>query len=460
MAFDPQTVSEIRDLLLAAKAVQDPELDTSEGSDAWLDANAQATRINELQIRIAEVHDAILPSTATGDDLDAHGTVWGVARLGATRWSGQVKLQTLVAGTTVPAGSTLSHADGTQYQTLTDVLPATWAGGFAYPYAEAITYGTVANKADATAIILDSPPAGVSADAWIYATGTAAIDVESATAYRARILLVTAGRPGSGNCADYLAWARSVSGVADAFVYPRWDGLCTLRVIPLGPAGSRYPSASLVTNVQTAIDAGRPCAATVLVQAPNATYISLMVMTITTADGYGPDWTGTLTEDPGVVSNNTRVYTTANPNTVGLTSGMRVVIRVAATPNFHEQRVVDTVYADGFDVTVPLSDIPANNSTIYSGGPVWQDTADAIDAVFDGLGPAESTDSGRQRYPSDRGDNPSALYLSDLYAAVNAVEGIVACTITTPAADTPRTDDPGVQPKLTMFTGWLEITWA
>lgn len=462
MAFDAQTVSEIRDLLLAAKAVQDPELDTSEGSDAWLDANAQATRINELQVRSAEVHDAILPSTATGDDLDAHGEVWGVTRLDETTWEGYVNFTADPAGSTptIAIGTTFTHADGTQYETTAIINPADWGGGTASTTAESITTGTVANKASATAVTVDSPPAGCSASATLGATTTSAIDTESDTDYRERIVFVTSKRPGAGNAADYMAWAQTHAAVGDCYVYPRWDGLATVTVVPLGTGSgaARFLVPTTIAEIQTIIDGERPCGATITVEAPT-TLDQQIIVTVTPEDGYEPDWEGTLTEKAGT-STKTRVYTTTNPASAPnfMSVGDRVVCHNALTG--WEERTVSLLHADGFTVSVQFADPVTAGSTVRPGGPLVSTVWAAVDALVDSLGTSTSTDSAKQRWPSPTSEHPSTLYFSKLTRAIVGVTGVLTATVTTPAANVTNTAAPGAGLQLISRTVESYIVWA
>lgn len=82
-------------------------------------------------------------------------------------------------------------------------------------------------------------------------------------------------------------------------------------------------------------------------------------------------------------------------------------------------------------------------------------------ACFDTLGPARSTDTEAPRWPSWLGDRPSRLFVSDIYHAADAAEGVAGCSVTAPATNQDPTVDPHdtTIPQLVLNPEVL-ITWS
>jgi hypothetical protein len=71
---------------------------------------------------------------------------------------------------------------------------------------------------------------------------------------------------------------------------------------------------------------------------------------------------------------------------------------------------------------------------IDPGTSIHEAIMDALFAVFDTLGPS-ACDAAKQRYPAPATSWLPYLYRSDLFAAIEAVDGVVSCDITAPAAN-------------------------
>ncbi len=460
MTIEYRTIADFRQMILDAVTVYQPEESVIDGSDAWVMANSVAVQLHRQQLRQSEIGTWITPLFAEGTKLDEHGDRWlpsASRRGGATKWIGQVDLTGTGGLVGIAPGVVMASGSGVQYITTAACFVS--LGVTQHVAAEAVEAGTAANLPDATPLTLVAPPGGVSPDSVIHTTTTDAVDVEADEDYRERVLNATRNRPASGNAAHVMEWALSVDGVGTAFVYPRWFGLCTFAVVPLGPPGSRVSGVtpSLIAAVEAAIEEERPSGHTQYVYAPTAVATDV-ALTVTPMTGYSPDWVGTLTTAAGTTA--TSIVTTANPATVGLVAGMRVVIEVGAF-SIGEERIVDTVNALGFTVTEAFSAVPAVPTTVYPGGLLWQPIRDAMEALFDTLGPARSSAPGTsERMPLPRTSWHSELYLSDIFRAADGVEGVLGVGITAPAADIDPTSAPGSIVLSILTLRNMRITWA
>lgn len=450
MPLITRTLTEIRDLLLARKAVEEPALDTSDAGDAYLDANAVAHLALSFQADLVELSNAMHPTTATGTDLDEHARVWlpGDGRRRATKWVGTVQFTATSGTPTVPVNTVFVHADGTRYWTTAEITGGMWSASVATTTAEGLVGdlglypGTVANKANPTNCTVSSPPAGVSATCALLATVTAALDAEDDEHLRARILVATQYRPGGGNPADYVAWCIEADPtVTGALVYPRWDDdpvgppikFGTVTVVPWTATG---PASVAVQAIVTAYLAGvAPVGAVVTVEGPTATLTNAIVY-VRPKLGFEGDWAGTFTVASCPAPYN-RVNLTVSPvGTIAI--GDRVVGGQVGASTFYEQRTVVAVGANYVDVSVPFfSEVVG---TFRPGGPLWQPVVMAMAGVYRLLGTSSSTDATRPRFPAVYQEKPANLCLSDLYHAIDSVNGVSSSRIATLGGVTPAVD--------------------
>jgi uncharacterized phage protein gp47/JayE len=462
MAFETWTLEQIRSFVLARKALEDPLLDTSENGDAWVDANAVAHVAVAMQASILESQAQMFPGTATGSFLDEHLRMWCEdGRRVATAWEGTIRFESLAGTPVIPTGTVVRHADGTEYETTTDVLALSWSGSYATAAAIANTLGTVGNKEVATVLTVSSPPADVSPTCWLWTTTTSGADGESDEEGQARCLATTRYRPGGGNWADYLLWAMDIDGVESAFIYPAWDDeditpeRGTVTVIPRGPEGTRIVSAATRAAVQAHLGTVAPSGMKVTVENPSTSDQAVTVY-VRPATGFEPDWTGSI----GVTScasPYTHVDLDASPvGTVAI--GDRVVCFVGVGLEA-EERVVSDVGANYVEVTEPFSGTIAGTTTMFPGGPLWAPVKAAIEEVFDDLGTSASDDAPRPRFPRVESEHPSTVFTSLIVAGVCGVEGVNSCRLTVPAADVTNEETPGDPIVLTTLDPNLSILW-
>uniref|UniRef100_A0A6M3IXP2 Putative baseplate protein n=1 Tax=viral metagenome TaxID=1070528 RepID=A0A6M3IXP2_9ZZZZ len=472
MPLTTYTIDQLRTLVLARKGVEEPTLSTDDNGDAWLDANAVAHLAAMLQMDAQDVYNALFPHLATGGDLDEHARVWlDSQRLVATVWIGRVELtRTTSAAVTVPNGTQMLSSDGLIYETTASA--SSWdSSNRCVVTAQSISTGAACNKADATALTVQSPPVGCSAVATVNATTTAAIDDETHAHLRSRILLATQYRPGAGSPADYVSWAlEACPRVFSAYVYPRWnDGAGqtkgTVWLRPLGEDNAHIFTADDINTIAAYIETRRPVGATVTVLAPDRT-TQTVALAVTPQTGYGPDWTITgasMTINAVGTTGDRLAVDYAGGTIAGLAVGDRIVCAVGTVEGGYEQRIIRSAVmgaaAGTITVSPPFSAVPTGASVVRAGGPLWQPVFDAVLAVFYGLGTSSSNDADKPRFPTEADGCPSTLYLSDIYHAGESIEGVLAVNVSNPVADVTNVRAPMALPAV-LIPSSVAVSWA
>lgn len=187
-------------------------------------------------------------------------------------------------GSVVPVDTVLVRADGANYTVDADV---TISGGVATAAVTAELAGADSTLTAGVVLSFQSPIAGVNATGTVASSTVDGSDVEDTEAFRSRFLDRLRSPPHGGNDADYVAWAKEVSGVTRAWCYPQelGPGTVTVRFMRDNDAGGAIPDTGEVAAVQSYIDALRPVTATLTVVAPVANPVAYTVsITPDTAD--------------------------------------------------------------------------------------------------------------------------------------------------------------------------------
>lgn len=169
-------------------------------------------------------------------------------------------------GTVAPAGSTLVRSDGVEYTLDAD---ATIASGTATAAVTAALAGTNGTLLVGVSLAFESPVAGINANAVVAASTKDGTDEEKTEDLRARLLERLADPPHGGTIADYIAWAKLVSGVTRVWVNPLELGPGTVVVrFARDNDASPIPDSGEVAAVQAVLDAQAPVHAVVTALAP------------------------------------------------------------------------------------------------------------------------------------------------------------------------------------------------
>lgn len=199
--------------------------------------------------------------------LVRQASLYGLSKSAATFATGTATA-TGTNSTVIPEGTVLRRADDVQYTTTAE---ATITSGTAELSVTAALAGEDGNADADTVLTFESPVSGVDAETIVTEDGlTGGANQESTEALRTRLLQYLRNPPEGGAEEDYRTWALGVAGVTRVWVYPMVDGAgtVTVRFMRDGDAGSGFPSAGEVTEVQEYIDERRPVTADVTVVAP------------------------------------------------------------------------------------------------------------------------------------------------------------------------------------------------
>lgn len=213
----------------------------------------------------------IFPDQADGDFLLRWASLYGLATKPATfstlQFSG-----TGEQGAVLPAGAEIS-AGGLTFTTTADATPTD--GAFVVE-AKALLPGASGNLAPLTSAKLVTASVGIGSNLKVASTVIEGENVEPIESLRERLIDRIKVPPSGGKTSDYISYARSVSGVARAWVFPNWLGEGTVGV-SFVEENNKLPSAAKVAEVQAAIDAVKPVSSEVFVFAPDPKVIDFEI---------------------------------------------------------------------------------------------------------------------------------------------------------------------------------------
>jgi len=292
-------------LLASVNAGVDPTdtlyLDTVAGS-FWDDMmGAVSLEIDRVYDRMhSEVPAAALPTTATGEWLDAWADAVGLERKDETAAAGIVEF-TAPDGTAIPTGTQVStvqtsaDADAPTFQT-TEGGVVDVTGVLALPV-QAVEPGAAGNVAANTVTVLGSSIAGATVTNPNAITGGS--DVETDEALAKRIGKKLSGAGGAGNVDFYETEALAEPGVGFVTVFPNTPDVGHVT-ISITDVDNNPAPAPLIDSLQARLDpsdqpaqgAGEaPPGATVHVTTPAATNVTVDA-TVVLAPGHSLDGSG------------------------------------------------------------------------------------------------------------------------------------------------------------------------
>lgn len=270
-----KTVEEIyREML---EAYQDRGGTAGEDScDLAVRLYAAAAQVQALSAQAEWVLDQSFPQTASGECLDRHAEMRGLARQGAAAAAGVIRFFVESAGTAdwaVEAGTVCLTESGVSFiTTARTVIPA---GGLAADApAMAAEPGSSGNVGAGMVTLLGGCPTAVTG-----CTNPAAFsggrDAEDDEHLRARILDSYRRLPNGANAAYYEKTALSHPGVAAASAVGRARGIGTVDVYLASPAGE--PEAAVLEAVRADLAASREIAVDVAVLPPKTAALNVAV---------------------------------------------------------------------------------------------------------------------------------------------------------------------------------------
>ncbi|MDO5531431.1 baseplate J/gp47 family protein [Sutterella sp.] len=212
-------------------------------------------------------------STAEGAYLERRASEYGITRNSATKAEGTV---TFTGSGTVPSGTQLQSSESVVYVTTADSDETAMTAPI-----EAVAAGESGNADAGLTLTLVSPVTGIDSTATAGELSGGA-DAEDDESLRERLLERQKSPPRGGTAADYVAWAKDVTGVTRAWCYPRepQTGHVTVRFMTDDLTDNGIPTDTMVTRVEEAITAEMPIAAVLHVEAPTPLALDCSIMII------------------------------------------------------------------------------------------------------------------------------------------------------------------------------------
>jgi uncharacterized phage protein gp47/JayE len=303
MAFEPD-IPTIGTLVQRAVADVDAELGAEqallEGSDEHVQAAVSAGLAHGCYGTLRNVAKNIVPSADNDETaLAEHARFW-LGNDDGRRDAAPATLPIVddgdsVADTEIPAGTRWRASDGALYETIEDLIFGTDAITVQSIAAEGETgYGASGNRVPGSTLTLVTEIIGGGLSSTWTVDGDPAdgpigggADQEAHEELYDRVEFTAQNPPSGGTSADYVRWAREVTGVGKAWAYPRLRGPGTVDVFFTRATGSPIPDAPLVANVQAHLDEKIPITvgvafATAPIAAPTAITIAIKPNNATT----------------------------------------------------------------------------------------------------------------------------------------------------------------------------------
>ena len=228
MAFARPSLSDLRSLVSADVSAALP------GADALLRFSNLAV-LAAAMAGLAHGHYGYLdwislqavPATATDEYLEGWAALKGVTRKPSAAAVGQATFAT-IAGTMMPAGTSVTRSDGALYATTADV---TATGATITVPLQAVAPGVAGNADPGTTMLLTTGIANINSTGSLAGPAAGGADIEDDDSLRSRMLAAYASPPQGGNAADFVQWALAVPGVTRAWVAPAVMGPGTISVL-------------------------------------------------------------------------------------------------------------------------------------------------------------------------------------------------------------------------------------
>lgn len=404
MPFKVPTYDELTAFGIAVGRAVLNELNWSRWGSPWKWFRVVAAIGTDIHAGLVSAKDDLLADRASEAYLARHAAMYQVPRKEATSARKTNALRVYGDEAAVVAiGDTLTHqGTGLRFEVTS---AGTIGAGETYVTVsiQAIDTGTQTRLSAGEYVFFDDTPAGLQEKAEIVLDlDVDGDDLESIEAWRQRVLAKMGDPPLGGARADYETWAKAVTGVDTAYVYPlrRGMGSVDLAALHPGDGANRLLSAGEITELQAAIDAKRPVATKpfrVLTVDSQAVDVSLAVG----ADGQPEHewyWTDSTPLEvlTWVPSGNggTLTFTTARPD--DMAAGHTLTVKPAASGAGGRELVIESlsganavIIEELFEDDDPFYDVPDPDAgdLVYSGGPLVAPLREAARLHFRTLGP-------------------------------------------------------------------------
>jgi uncharacterized phage protein gp47/JayE len=224
------------------------EYDKTVGSFFYDATKPVAIELEKLDIKADDILNKGFADTAAGADLERKCGEQGIYRKPATKATGTVTING-IAGSPIVKGEMVASDSASFIFTEDAVVPA---GGSINVPVECTEYGTVGNVPAGTIRYFPKTLEGLQTviNAQTFTTG---YEAESDEDLRQRYYDKVRTPATSGNKYHYLNWAKEVTGVGDARVFPLADGPGTVKVVIIN-SNNRAADAALIDDVVAHID--------------------------------------------------------------------------------------------------------------------------------------------------------------------------------------------------------------
>ncbi len=227
MPFLRPTISEIYDRIKGdiQNALEEPQTFLRVASLVIL-SKVEAGGLHLNYGYLQDIKNQIFAITADTENLENHGSEFGITRKEGDKASGQITI-TGTVGQTIPASTQLQSSSGNIYTT--DEAYTIGGGGSVTANITAIDYGDTYDEDGGVIVSFVSPISGINSNCTVSSSGiTGGLDEEDDEDYRDRILLRKRRTPHGGADFDYEAWMLEVSGVTRAWSIPQYYGSGTI----------------------------------------------------------------------------------------------------------------------------------------------------------------------------------------------------------------------------------------
>lgn len=267
------------------------EYDKTEGSFFYDATKPVAIELETLDTKADSILNKGFANTAAGTDLDKICGEQGVYRKPATKSSGLVTV-TGVVGSAITSGEIVASDNVNLMFTENKVIPV---GGSINVAVECEQYGTIGNVPVGAIKYFPKTLEGLQT-----VTNTAAFtngyDAETDESLRERYYTKVQTPATSGNKYHYLNWAKEVTGVGDAKVFPLWNGNGTVKVVIIN-SNKRAADNTLINTVMSHIEDNRPIGATVTIASATEKVINVTVTLTIDVNNYTVDQVKTSIEN-------------------------------------------------------------------------------------------------------------------------------------------------------------------
>lgn len=283
--------------------------------------------------------------------LTRWGNILGLPRESPSYATGYVAFEG-VSTYTVIAGTVVVNSSGIEYETQDDFIIDTDTS----VEVVALTEGTSGNTTDET-LSLSVPDENVNTEVSVVSGFDDGTDLELLDTWRLRLLFRLQNPPGSGNAADYIRWALSVSGVDNAWCIPEYAGSGTVGVI-VSKVNFEQVGSTILSNVETYIESAKPVPASV-------TYLDIEPIPVIYTISLDPN--NTEIQDSVTEKLNTLHLQEATPGGTILLSHIRAAISSSGANDYEITDInVDGVSIGVNNITCSTPEVPIFDSGVYS----------------------------------------------------------------------------------------------